>query len=47
MALEVFVRAWVIDSFSIYTNEFKSWEFGKAGAAGLKQRSGAEAVQLE
>jgi len=32
---------------SLYTNEFKSWEFGKAGATYLKQRSGAEAAQLE
>ncbi len=31
----------------LYTNEFKNWEFGNADAAGLKQRSGAEAAQLE
>ncbi len=31
----------------VYTNELKSWEFGKADAADLRQRSGAEAAQLE
>ncbi len=31
----------------LYTNEFKSWEFGKAGAADLGERSDAEAAQLE
>jgi hypothetical protein len=30
----------------IYPSEFKTWEFGKAAAPGLKQRSGIEAEQL-
>jgi hypothetical protein len=30
----------------VYPSEFKTWEFGKAAAPGLKQRSGIEAGQL-
>jgi hypothetical protein len=33
--------------FNLYTREFKSGEFGKAGATDLRQRSDAEAAQLE
>ena len=35
------------EKLDVYTNEFKSWEFDKAGAAYLKQRSDVEAAQLE
>jgi len=37
----------VVELSAVYTNEFKNWEFGHDGAAGLKQQSGAEAAQLE
>ena len=32
---------------AIYTNEFKIWEFGNAGAPDLKQWNGDEAAQPE
>ena len=37
----------IIKRFNYTENELKIWEFGKASAADLKQRSGTEATQLE
>jgi len=39
--LPVFYKDVMLDcGYRLYRNEFEIWEFGKAGAADLKQRSG-------
>ena len=41
----LFTKIFIYGFLLLYTNEFKIWEFGKAGAPDLKQWNGDEAAQ--